>query len=128
MTELILMGFLGGVLGGAGLGGGTVLIPLLTLLLSFDQKTAQWINVASFIPMSIIALAIHFKNKLIEVKPLLFMSSALPCAALFALLSSRAPSPFLQKCFGVFLIAFGIGGIVKVFKKKKILPKIPCDE
>jgi uncharacterized membrane protein YfcA len=68
-----LCGLLGGVLGGMGLGGGTVLIPLLTILVGVSQHSAQGANLLSFIPMSIIALVIHVKNKLIDYKWLLYM-------------------------------------------------------
>ena len=35
---LILFGFLAGIIGGMGMGGGTILIPLLTIFLSISQK------------------------------------------------------------------------------------------
>ena len=57
-----LFGFLGGVLGGMGMGGGTVLIPLLTVFLNVGQKTAQAINLIAFSPMAAVALFVHFKN------------------------------------------------------------------
>ena len=65
---LILFGVIGGVLGGMGMGGGTLLIPLLTLGLNLTQQNAQAINLMAFLPMSIFALIIHFKNKLVRYK------------------------------------------------------------
>ena len=70
----ILSGLLGGILGGMGMGGGTLLIPLLSLLLSITQKEAQLLNVFSFVIMSIFVIYIHFKNKLIKVFPALVFS------------------------------------------------------
>ena len=58
-----LTGFLAGILGGMGMGGGTLLIPILTIFLGFKQKNAQAINLLVFIPMSLFALIIHIKNK-----------------------------------------------------------------
>jgi len=43
----LLFGILSGVLGGLGMGGGTLLIPLLTIFLNFEQKLAQGINLLS---------------------------------------------------------------------------------
>ena len=39
-----------GIIGGMGRGGGTLLIPILTIFLSFEQKSAQAINLLVFIP------------------------------------------------------------------------------
>lgn len=64
----ILSGFLGGILGGMGMGGGTLLIPILVIFLNMDQKLAQGINLLSFLVMALITLSIHFKNNLIEFK------------------------------------------------------------
>ena len=63
-----LIGIIGGVLGGMGMGGGTLLIPLLTIFLNLPQKEAQAINLIAFLPMSIIALILHYKNKLLKFK------------------------------------------------------------
>ena len=58
----ILFGVISGVFGGPGMGGGTLLIPLLTIFLGFDQKLAQGINLVSFLVMAILSLCIHFKK------------------------------------------------------------------
>ena len=64
----ILAGLTGGLVGGMGMGGGTLLIPILTIFLSFTQLQAQGINLIAFIPMSIIAIIVHAKNKLVKFK------------------------------------------------------------
>ena len=46
---LFLIGFAGGVLGGMGMGGGTALIPLLTLC-GVGQAEAQAVNLLAFAP------------------------------------------------------------------------------
>ena len=56
---LILFGIIGGVLGGMGMGGGTLLIPLLTIFLNISQQNAQGINLIAFLPMSIVAIIIE---------------------------------------------------------------------
>ena len=63
---LITTGFLSGIIGGMGIGGGTILIPIMTIFLGFDQKTAQAVNLIYFIPTAITALTIHVKNRQIE--------------------------------------------------------------
>ena len=102
-------GLLSGVLGGMGMGGGTVLIPVLTIFLNFGQLNAQAINLISFLPMAIISLILHFKNKLVNLKGVLFM--VIPAVALSivgAVISNRVDSQFLKRAFGVFLILLSI--------------------
>ncbi len=62
---LVLFGFLSGILGGMGMGGGTLLVPLLSFL-DIPQKTIQAINLFSFLPMCAAALCVHAKNKLLR--------------------------------------------------------------
>ena len=57
--------FLSGIIGGMGMGGGTLLVPLLSFM-DLEQKTIQAINLISFLPMCCIALGVHAKNKLIK--------------------------------------------------------------
>ena len=55
----IIGGLFGGLVGGMGMGGGTLLIPIITLLAGFKQLEAQGINLISFIPMSMVALILQ---------------------------------------------------------------------
>ena len=63
-----LAGLAGGLLGGMGMGGGTVLIPLLSIFMNVDQHAAQALNLISFLPMAVVAHVIHFKNGLVNTK------------------------------------------------------------
>ena len=108
----IIGGLIGGLTGGMGMGGGTLLIPILTLLAGFKQLEAQGINLISFIPMSIVALILHFKNKLVRFKQTYWL----------AIIGVHINSTALKKIFALFLIAIGIWQtieLVKEFKKKK---------
>ena len=120
---LLLAGAVGGVLGGMGLGGGTLLIPLLTVALSVPSDLAAWLNLVSFIPMSLIALAIHLKHKLVSVGDAVFL--AIP-----ALFGAVTGSLFLREmignigkiAFGWFLISLGVFslavGLIRGLKKR----------
>lgn len=114
----ILFGFLAGIFGGLGMGGGTVLIPLLTIFLNFDQKLSQGINLISFLVMALIALIIHTKNGLVSTKGIIFIIiSGLAFSALGALLAGVLPSKALRIAFGVFLCLLSVIEVFKVFKK-----------
>lgn len=114
---LFIAGLLSGVLGGMGMGGGTILIPALTIFFSIGQTEAQGINLISFIPMAIVTIIIHAKNKLIRFKDVLPI--AVP-ASIFALGGSflvRLVEGDLQtKLFGGFLV---ILSVVQFFMIKK---------
>ena len=106
---LIFFGILGGVLGGMGMGGGTLLIPLLTIGLKLTQQGSQAINLLAFLPMSIVALIIHAKNKLVKFKTAIPIAiSGVISSVLGALLANRIDSAKLSIWFGIFLIIVGI--------------------
>ena len=113
---LILFGFLAGILGGMGMGGGTLLVPLLSFL-DLPQKTIQAINLISFLPMCCVALGFHAKNKLIETKHILWLViPAIVMAVVGALVADKADDKVLRLCFAVFLIAVGIWQLVVAIK------------
>lgn len=106
---LILFGVVGGVLGGMGMGGGTLLIPLLTIGLHLAQQNSQAINLLAFLPMSIVALIIHFKNHLVKWEIAIPIAIAGVVSSIFgAMLANNINSAELSVWFGIFLIVVGI--------------------
>lgn len=102
-------GFLGGILGGMGMGGGTALIPLLTIFCSVPQNVAQGMNLLSFLPMSVFALAVHAKNGLlVKDKIGWIVLPALVFSVLGALCAAFLPARALRSGFGVFLIVLSV--------------------
>ena len=131
---LIIIGVIGGVIGGMGMGGGTLLIPLLTIFVGVEQHSAQALNLLAFIPMSVVAIAIHIKNKLIDFKQVLPI--AIPAVAAgvgSSVLSKLTGARALPRWFGLFLVALGIyqliSAIVALVKnireKRRELLKMP---
>lgn len=113
-----LFGLISGIFGGLGMGGGTLLIPLLTIFLSLDQKLSQGINLVSFLVMAIFSLLIHYKNGFIETKGIIYIIlSGVIFSILGALLAGFLPSKILRTAFGVFLCLLSLVEVVKVFKK-----------
>lgn len=124
---LVLSGLISGIIGGMGMGGGTLLIPILTIFLAFEQKNAQSINLLAFIPMSIVALIIHIKNKLVDFKvgiPIII--TGIVFSVLGSFLASKLSNELLQKIFAVFLLLVGLNQgiqtIIAIIKLKK-MPK-----
>lgn len=113
---LILFGFLSGVIGGMGMGGGTVLVPLLSFL-DIPQKTVQAINLISFLPMCVLALSLHAKNKLVKPKHIgWIVVPASLCAVGGAFFAGRTDNKILKICFAVFLIAVGVWQLIVAVK------------
>lgn len=114
MLWYVVAGIAGGVIGGMGMGGGTLLIPILTLLLSVGQLEAQAINLIVFVPMAIVTLIIHIKNKLVDFKKLIYsLPLALVLAVIGALLVKKIDENILKTTFGVFMLIVGVVFLVK---------------
>ena len=102
-----------------GLGGGTVLIPILTVFLSVNQQNAQAINLLSFIPMAIITVILFIKNKMINYRNILYIiiSGVISCIG-GSILAKSISGNLLKKIFGAFLILLVILQIVLFCNKK----------
>ena len=129
ILAFIIAGLFGGILGGMGMGGGTLLIPILLLATSLSQHTAQAINLIAFIPMGIVILIMHIKNGLVKVKYIFLIS--LPAvlvsvgASFFAKFVEGAS---IGKYFVGFLLVLGIYQlsccIAKIYTDRKKRGKI----
>ena len=106
------------------MGGGTILIFLLTFIIGIEQHIAQATNLIFFIPTSIVAIIVNLKNKNIDM-PLAIIISVFGIlgAIVGANISINIDVKILKKCFGVFLAIIAINeiySIVKEYKKTKI--------
>ena len=116
----IIIGLLGGIFGGMGMGGGTLLIPLLTTFGRLSQHAAQGINLAAFLPMAGAALIIHFRKKLVVPKAALLVAvPALLTAVPGAVLASYVSGKILARVFGGFLLVLGAWQLVSAVRMNK---------
>lgn len=111
----LIAGFFAGMLGGMGMGGGTVLIPALTIILGVEQHVAQATNLIAFLPMAAFTLNVHKKNGLLKTQGLL--SIVIPAvlgsvAAGFA--AALLPPVILKKLFGAFLVFLAAALLAKM--------------
>ncbi len=109
-----------GVLSAWGVGGGTVLLLCMTLLLGVDQAEAQGINLLYFLPTAGVSLLLHRKNGYLDAAVL---RAAAPvgtvCALAAALLASSVDITLLRKPFGFFLLYAGISALFGSKKQSK---------
>lgn len=107
------MGIASGILGGMGMGGGTILIPAVTLLLGWEQQPAQWLNLVSFVPSAVVALIVHVKHRLVDFKAsALMLIPAMGACVGMAYLATRLEGRILTLCFGSFLVVIGVCNLI----------------
>ncbi len=119
----VLIGLLSGIVSGTGMGGGTILIFLLSFVMGVEQHIAQATNLIFFIPTAIVAIWVNFKNKNIDLKLAIIISIfGILGAIIGANISIHIDVTILKKCFGIFLLLIAvneINSIIKLYKTKK---------
>lgn len=117
----VLAGVLGGVLAGMGMGGGTLTLPILVLVMGVEQITAQFANLIAFLPSGSAALFVHAKNGLIRKDNLIFMLLPSLAACVFcSFWASEANRDLLKKLFGGFLVLVAVFSLAaKIVKEVK---------
>ena len=98
-----------GFLSGLGIGGGSLLILWLTLVLQMPHSLAAAINLMFFVPSALIACLFRFKQGKLDIKRILpALIAGCTGAILFSLLSARIDTGLLRKPFGILLLLTGI--------------------
>lgn len=111
---LILISSFSGIFAGMGMGGGTFLIPLLSLVFGIEQIICQSVNVLCFIILAIICSVIYIKNKLIDFKALICIAIPASLVAFFAsMFALKIESSLLGILFASFIILIGVIFFVK---------------
>jgi len=106
---IFIVSVFSGIIGGMGIGGGTILIPALIILFNTSQHIAQSVNLLSFVPTAIVALITHIKNQNVEVKlAVKLISSGVIGAVCGSAVASTLSSSLLRELFAVFLLCMGI--------------------
>ena len=115
-----LCGLGAGILSAWGVGGGTLLLLVMTLFLGVEQSTAQGINLLFFLPTAASALVCHWRNGHLD-KPTL--RAAIPVAVITALLGAWLATAIdiqlLRKPFGIFLLFTAALTLLQNKKQKK---------
>lgn len=105
---LFFVGFFAFLLAGFGLGGGVLLIPALTVLFDFNQRSGQYFALISYIPAALGVILFNFKNNKREFyKVLKLIPVGIVGSLIGAWIAITINIEILRKIYGVFLIAFG---------------------
>ena len=93
------------------MGGGTVLIPVLTIFLGVEQHVAQAANLIAFLPMAAFSLSAHAKSGLLKTDGVLpLVIPAVIFSVLGGFAASLLPAELLKKLFGAFLLFLALRG------------------
>ena len=105
----LLTGTILGTLAGLGVGGGTLLVLWLTLVIGMTQQQARILNLMFFIPCAIICTLLRKKQGAVNIRLLLpGIVSGVVSAIVFSLLGRVMDLVLLKKLFGGLLILTGI--------------------
>lgn len=116
----VLTGIISGIVSGLGMGGGTILILILSFFLGVNQHVAQATNLVFFIPTSITSIILNIKNKMINWK--IGVSVAIYGvigAIIGAKIAVNMEVNKLRKFFGIFLLVIAIYQTYYLIKQYK---------
>ena len=109
----VAVGILLGFLSGLGIGGGSLLLLWLTLVVGTDPFTSRVINLLFFLPAAVISCCFRWKNGTLELERIL---PAIIAGCLGATLGTWASGTWdtqmLRKGFGILLMVTGIREIL----------------
>ena len=98
-----------GFLAGLGVGGGSLLILWLTLVLEMAYPQARIINLLFFLPAAVISTLLRRRQGRLPLKKIWpAMVTGCVSAAICAWLGTKTDTQLLKKFFGILLLATGI--------------------
>ena len=109
MPVSIAAGAVLGFLAGLGIGGGSLLILWLTLVLQMEYAVAGTVNLMFFSPSAVITSLFRLKQGKLDIKRILpALAAGCAGAVLFTILGNRIDEAILRKPFGILLLVTGV--------------------
>lgn len=105
-ASFIGIGLAAGLLSGLfGVGGGTIIVPLLVLLLGFNQRLAAGTSLAAIVPTSIVGVTSYALHGAVAWIPALILAAAAVVGAQVGTrVATRISQPVLRWCFVGFVV------------------------
>jgi len=105
----VLAGIILGYMAGLGIGGGSLLILWLTLMLRIEQPTARAINLMFFLAAAGAVSIFRWKQKTLQISAVLpAIITGTISAAILSYISTKLDIAVLQKLFGLLLLVTGV--------------------
>lgn len=109
LPVMILIGILLGFLSGLGVGGGSLLMLWLTLVLHMEHAIARSINLLFFLPAAVIASFFRWRQGTLNLtKVLPAIVAGCVSAAVFSFISRYTDISLIKKLFGILLLITGL--------------------
>ena len=106
---MLLAATVTGFLSGIGVGGGSLLMLWMTLVVGMPHPQARVLNLIFFLPSAIIASVFRWKQGSLHFQKVLpAIIAGCASAAVFAWLSTQIDIEMLKKLFGILLLATGL--------------------
>lgn len=117
---MLLIGSVLGFLSGIGVGGGSLLMLWLTLILNMEHNVARNINLIFFVPSAVIASLFRWKQGNLDIPKLLpAIIGGCVSAAILSVVSRQLDMDVLKKLFGVLLLITGVRELLHRPRKAK---------
>ena len=105
----LIVGSIAGLISGMlGVGGGTISIPAMVLLLGVEQHTAQGVSLGAMLFTALVGAFIHYRQGNVKLSTVLLIA---PSAVAFSLLGAWAAdqvsAEWLTRVFAIFLLIIG---------------------
>lgn len=109
LPVMLIVGTLLGFLSGIGVGGGSLLMLWLTLVLELEHTVARGINLLFFIPSALIASFFRWKQGSLEIRSILpGILAGCIAAGICSYLSRSMDISVITKLFGILLLFTGL--------------------
>ena len=113
----LLAGFLAGIAGAMGLGGGSVLIIYLSVFAGVEQLAAQGINLIFFLPTAAVAVFIYSKKGIIKWRKILpVMIFGAVGTIITGFWVGQLKAELIKSIFGFVIVFYGL---YELFCRKK---------
>lgn len=105
----VVVGLVAGVISGMlGVGGGTISIPAMVLLLGVEQHTAQGVSLAAMLFTALVGAFIHYRQGNVNSRVVLLIApSAVAFSYLGAWAAGHVTAEWLTRAFAIFLLLIG---------------------
>jgi uncharacterized membrane protein YfcA len=105
----VAVGLVAGVISGMlGVGGGTISIPAMVLLLGVEQHTAQGVSLAAMMFTALVGAFIHYRQGNVKLNAVfLIIPSAVAFSFLGAWAAGHVTAEWLSRAFAIFLLLIG---------------------
>jgi uncharacterized protein len=105
----LALGLIAGLLSGMlGIGGGTIIIPGIVLLLGTEQHVAQGVSLTAMLITALVGTFIHYRQGNVKLRiALLIAPSAVAFSYLGAWAAGVTSAEWLTRSFAIFLLIIG---------------------